>query len=350
MAATIVRLHLATNEKAAGGTEAPQKNGGEKHPATGLKRLRHRLEAFGLHVATVVIPKLPRDVAYGFASLMGWLAYVVLREDRRVAYANLDIAFGDAMPRHEKRRIVRGTFQNLAANAVGLFWSPRINAENVRDYVDVDEGNRGWFQEIQGRGNGVIFITQHYGDWELLSLASGYLGAKYTGVMESTKNPAVGETISRLRSRSGHVIVHPRFAVVKLFKAVSRSETVGILVDVNARRGRGGVWLDFFGLPVFNPAAVAELAMRTGAAIVFVAAQPLPGRRIKILFGPEIPVERTGDKDKDVLATSQRCLDECAKLIRANPDHWMWTYKRWKRRPTPEVGRFPFYSKYDANT
>jgi lauroyl/myristoyl acyltransferase len=101
---------------------------------------------------------------------------------------------------------------------------------------------------------------------------------------------------------------------------------------------------------VFNTTAIAELAMRTGAAIVFVAAHPLPGRRIKVQFGPEIPVDSTGDKDKDVLTTSQRCLDEVARLIRENPEHWMWTYKRWKRRPSAEVGRFPFYSKYDANT
>ena len=138
--------------------------------------------------------------------------------------------------------------------------------------------------------------------------------------------------------------------MVKLFKAVARGGTVGILIDVNARRGRGGVWLDFFGLPVFNTSAVAELAKRTGAAIVFAAAHPLPGRRIRIQFGPEIPVDDTGDKDRDVLTTSQRCLDECGKLIRSSPGPWMWTYKRWKRRPSAEKGKFPFYSKYDSNT
>jgi lauroyl/myristoyl acyltransferase len=323
---------------------------GERGEPRGLKRLRYRVEAFGLGLAESIIPKLSRDMAYGLAGIIGWIAYVTLPEDRRVAYANLDIVFGDAMPRTEKRRIVRGTFHNTVANAVGLFWSPRVTADNVRDYVDVDESNRQWFHEIQARGHGVIFITPHYGDWELLNLASGFLGAKYTTVMEPTKNPAIEQSISRLRSRSGHVCVHPRFAVVKLFKAVSRGETVGILIDVNARRGRGGVWLDFFGLPVFNSAAVAELAMRTGAAIVFAAAHPLPGRRIRIQFGPEVLTDNTGDKGKDVLSTSQRCLDECAKVIREKPEHWLWTYKRWKRRPSPDKGRFPFYSKYDPNT
>jgi KDO2-lipid IV(A) lauroyltransferase len=158
--------------------------------------------------------------------------------------------------------------------------------------------------------------------------------------------------VTRLRGLSGHTIVHPRFAVVKLFKAVSRGETVAVLVDANARRGRGGVWLDFFGLKVFNTSAVAELAMRTGAAVVFAAAQPVAGNggRIRILFGPEIEVANTGDHERDALVTSQRCLDCCAELIRTNPEHWLWTYKRWKRRPSAEVGGYPFYSKYDPNT
>lgn len=333
-------------------SEAASEIGGaaDASPLSAGRRLRYRLEAFGLTLAEWAIPKLSRDVAYGFARVMGWLANAVLAEDRKVAYANLDIVFGDAMPRREKRRIVRATFQNLAANAVGLFWSPRINADNVREFVDVDEANREWFRQIQGRGKGVIFVMPHYGDWELMGLAAGYLGVRCTSVTEPTKNPAIERTISRLRCRSGHVTFHPRFAVLKLFKVVSRGGTLALLIDVNARRGRGGVWLDFFGLPVFNTAAVAELAIRTGAAIVFAAAQPLPGRRIKVIFGPEIPVDRTGDNQRDVLSTSQRCLDECGKLIRANPDRWMWTNKRWKRRPSPEVGRFPFYSKYDANT
>lgn len=330
---------------------APENGGPPDGPRQStFRQLRYRIEAFGLALAEWAIPRLSRDVAYGFARLVGWLAYAVLAEDRRVAYANLEIVFGDAMSRREKRRIVRATFQNLAANAVGLFWSPRINAENVREFVDVDEANREWFRQIQGRGKGVIFVMPHYGDWELMGLAAGYLGVQCTSVTEPTKNPAIERTISRLRCRSGHVTFHPRFAVLKLFKAVSRGGTLALLIDVNARRGRGGVWLDFFGLPVFNTAAVAELAIRTGAAVVFAAAQPLPGRRIKVLFGPEIPVDRTEENQRDVVSTSQRCLDECGKLIRANPDQWMWTNKRWKRRPSPEVGRFPFYSKYDANT
>jgi lauroyl/myristoyl acyltransferase len=181
-------------------------------------------------------------------------------------------------------------------------------------------------------------------------LATGFLGAPFLTVVESFKNPAVADLMSELRGRSGHTTAPPRFAVLKLFKALRRGGTIATLVDVNGRRGRGGVWLDFFGLPVFNAAAVADLAMRTGAAIVFVTAYPLPGYRTRMVYGPEVELSRTGDAEEDSRITNQRCLDLCADLIRQNPDHWLWTYKRWKRRPAPEIGRYPHYSKYDPNT
>ena len=77
---------------------------------------------------------------------------------------------------------------------------------------------------------------------------------------------------------------------------------------------------------------------------------PGPGRRVRVTVLPEIQPANTGDRQKDVLTTSQRCLDLCADLIRQQPEYWLWTYKRWKRKPSPNVPGHPFYAKYDPNT
>ena len=231
-----------------------------------------------LRSVALVIPLLPRPLVMGIGWVIGTVAYFLMAADRKVALANLDIAFGQTKSRHEKQRIAMSACRNLAINLLGLFWGSRLNERNIRRYVDVDPENLAWFDEVRSRGKGVIIITPHYGDWELGSLAAGLLGIRFTTVTEPTKNPAIEQVVSELRSLTGHTTVPPRFAVVKLYKALSRGGTIGVLIDVNGRRGRGGVWLDFFGLPVFNTSAVVELAMRTGAAIVFTAAHPLPRR------------------------------------------------------------------------
>ncbi len=52
------------------------------------------------------------------------------------------------------------------------------------------------------------------------------------------------------------------------------------------------------------------------------------------------------DHAADVAALSQQVLDQCRDLIRDDPEPWLWTYKRWKRRPTPDRDGYPFYSRY----
>ena len=321
----------------------------ETHTSAWL-RFRYATETAFLRTLAAVLSAFPRAVVLGVADRLGWLAYYLLPEDRKVAEANVEFVFGATKTAKEKKRIARMGPRVLARNLAGLFWASRLNKDNIRRYVDVDDANWQWFQQIQARGKGVMFITPHYGDWEMGSLATGFLGGPFVTVTESFKNPGVAELMSKLRGASGHTTVPPRFAVIKLFKALRRGGTIATLVDVNGRRGRGGVWLDFFGLSVFNSAAVADLAVRTGAAIVFVVAHPLPGFRTRLVYGPEVELSRTGNAEEDSRIVNQRCLDLCADLIRQNPDHWLWTYKRWKRRPTPEVGRYPHYSKYDPNT
>ena len=72
----------------------------------------------------------------------------------------------------------------------------------------------------------------------------------------------------------------------------------------------------------------------------------MPGGRTRLVCRPPIEFERTGDQEADVKALSQQVLDCCRDLILEDPGPWLWTYKRWKRRPTPEAEGYPFYSRY----
>ena len=319
----------------------------EKTPS-GWKRFRYRLEAAVLAAVARMVPLLPLRAIPIVAALLARLAYVFLAHDRKVALANLEVAFGDAMPPSDKARLARRAFRNFAEAGLGLFWAPRITPELIDRFVDIQGLEH--VRASQAAGRGVVICSSHYGNWELGMLVLGFKGVPLMMVTEPTRNPAIEQKITQLRTIPGHKAVPPRFALIKLFKAISRGEAVGMLVDVNGRRGRGGVWLDFFGLPVFNSHAIAEMAIRANAAVFFVGGEPLPRGRWRMFISPEIRQEPTGDRDADVKALSQKCLDHCERLVRQHPELWLWTYKRWKRRPSEEKGRYPFYSKYDPNT
>ncbi|MGO9608616.1 MAG: lysophospholipid acyltransferase family protein [Verrucomicrobiia bacterium] len=121
---------------------------------------------------------------------------------------------------------------------------------------------------------------------------------------------------------------------------------IALLIDLNAVPSRGGIWLDFFGKPVFGFSGAAALARHTGAAIITAVGHPLPDGRVRAVYGPEIPCANTGDEEADLRVTSQQCLRYCEELIRREPERWLWFYRRWKFRPTAERGDFPYYSRW----
>src|ERR1019366_6339016 len=109
----------------------------------------------------------------------------------------------------------------------------------------------------------------------------------------------------------------------------------------NATPQRGGVWLEFFGLPVFNSAAAGALARHTGAAIVPGLAHPLPGGRSRIVFGPVIEPRNTGAATDAPHDLDQQCLSFCEQAIRQNPAAWLWHYRRWKFRVPGDTRPYP---------
>jgi len=308
-------------------------------------RFRHRLEIALAEFVAWLIPHFSRATAVRIGHALGWLMFHLDKRSRELALANLNIAFRDTKTAAEKRRIALVSFQNFGATTLGLFWSPRLNRDVIHQLVEVNPRDVERVREIQARGKGIIFQTLHYGDWELLSHTAAFYDIPMTVVMDNMRNPAIEALLIRLRSCTGHTIITEHNAALKLLKTLKRAGTVALLIDLNAPLARGGVWLDFFGLPVFNNSAVAALALHTGATIVCSVAIPLPGGRVRVEYGPEIDFTPTGNNDADVRALSQKCLNFCEDLVRRQPEHWLWSYKRWKNSPTRDLTGFPFYTR-----
>jgi KDO2-lipid IV(A) lauroyltransferase len=322
------------------------KAAGRQATSSSWKRLRHRLGTLAVRALAGLAPRLSRSLVYRVGHAVGWLVFYFSRDQRRVALANLDVAFGDSKTVPEKRRIARASFQNAGATLLALLWAPRLTGQVIEKIVELDPAHLAQAKALHARGKGLIFASAHYGDWELLSLATGFWGLPMNVVVEQMNNAALQEIFSRLRAQSGHTIIPQGKAATKLLRALRRGECTALLIDINAPPRAGGVWVDFFGLPVFNTAAVAGLALHTGAPIVLATAEPLRPGRARIASRAVIEPHPTGNTEADLRALSQQCLTGFEQIIRQQPELWLWSYKRWNYRPRPDKGRYPFYSRY----
>ncbi len=295
------------------------------------------------------VPRFSFQAMQHIGGAIGSMAYFLLAEPRRIAMANLDIAFGESLTLAEKRRIARSAFENFAMTMVSLFWMPRLNRRNIHDLIAWNEADLDRVRGILTNGRGVMFVGPHYGNWELMGQLMSQRGFPITTAVQQARNPVVSETINRLRGSAGLRIMPQRFAGIRILKALKRGECSLVLVDLNATRHGGAFWTDFFGLPVLTNSAIAGLAVRANAAVIPIVSIPRKGDRALAIIGEEITADAPVDDDDAIQQISRKALRFCEEIIRNDPRHWLWTYKRWKRRPSAEQGGFPYYSKYDPS-
>lgn len=277
------------------------------------------------------------------ARALGSLAYYVGRgRTRRIAEANLAIVFPERSPR-ERRRILKRSLQTFAQSMLEVFWLGRDAGKRLASLVELDSS-----YDALLRPGPAICVTAHLGNWEALGMAlSLRTGEPLVSVAAAIKNRRVDELFVNLRRVTGQEIVPRKGAVRSLLRALRSGRKIALVLDQNTKPVEGGIFVDFLGLPAPVSTAPALLALRTGAPIYVGAAIPVEGGRYRATPVVHVPLETSGGTDEEVVrATTARIAAELSALIRAYPEAWVWSYKRWKIRPPGALeAAYPFYSR-----
>ena len=276
---------------------------------------------------------LPRPVAHRAARTLAWLGFHLARRQRRSGLHNLRMALPE-MTEAGRERILRACFQNLGRLLVEFTHFPQLNKTNISRYV-VHDGLDNYLEGLK-RGRGVIFMTAHFGAWELSSFAHAVYGFPLKFIVRPIDNRRVEALISSYRTASGNVPIDRRSAGRDVLKALRQNEAVGILFDQNTTRSEG-VFAKFFGIPAATTPGIALFALRTGAAVVpgfLIWDAELQKHRLRL--DPPVELINTGDLDRDVLENTKLFNKILEGYIRKYPDQWLWIHRRWKTRPEGE--------------
>ena len=269
----------------------------------------------------------PQSLAGPLARLYTRFLDLAVPRLRRVGMRNLEIALPELNP-GQHGQIIDGVFRSIARVLVTFARFPRMNKDNIGQYIRYEGYEH--FESALERGKGVLFATAHLGNWELSAFAHALMSQPMHVVVRPLDNSRIDAMVEARRAASGNRIIGKKDFARSILRALKDNEAVGILVDQNSGL-EDGVFVDFFGIPACAGASFAKIAAHSGAAVIPGFALWSEQERKHILrFYPPIAV--TGDTACD----TQALHSHLESVIRQYPDQWLWIHRRWKTRPPGE--------------
>jgi KDO2-lipid IV(A) lauroyltransferase len=295
--------------------------------------MRRKLEYAAAWPFIKILGLVPRRLSRAFAIGLGQAIYLLHVRLRRVGMRNLALAFPEKSEA-ERADILRGVFTSLGRQLAEVCQFPRYTLENV-DQVVVYDGVEN-YERAYARGKGVLFLTAHFGGWELSAFAHSLHAHWLHIVMRPMDNPYLDRLIQSYRTMHGNKTVGKDDFVRGLLAAMKAGEVVGILMDTNMTPPQG-VFVDFFGIPACTASGLARIALRTDAAVVpgFTIWDEALGK-YRLRFDPAVELMRTGNLEADIVANTQKFTKVIEDFVRKYPEQWLWVHRRWKTRPEGE--------------
>ncbi|MGH9389642.1 MAG: lysophospholipid acyltransferase family protein, partial [Vicinamibacteria bacterium] len=302
-----------------------------------LKSVRREIVYVAFRTTHFPLRIAPLSLGAPFAKVLGALGYFGFRKLRRRALRQAETSLGAELPKDQLRALVRRSFEHYARLYFEFINSDRYIAArpDLFDVIGLENLDRA----LQ-RGRGVVWISGHLGNWEMMATWLSFLaGYKLNIATRSLRDSRLNEVLFNRRLASGMNQI-PRDSpngFKEIIGALSRNEIMGIMMDqdVDVR----GVFADFFGRPAFTPSAAAALALKLDAAVVGGFTARLPDGRHRVTITAPVEIVRTGDYEHDVRENTSRFNLLIEEAVRRNPDQWVWIHRRWKTKPTDRVKR-----------
>ena len=275
---------------------------------------------------------LPFSLVLRLARPLGLLLFQCLGPYRRIALENLRGAFGREKSEAEIIQIAKESFVYLAEFGAGWLRLPHF-ARHPNRYLKINGVER--IGAALEKKKGAFLFLSHGGNWEAASLIGGWLIAKPLGtaihaLARPLRNPYLYHYVLHLRGLLGLRSISKIGAVREMFKCLNKNEIVCSLVD--QRVGEGSVEVKFFGRPALTTSLPSIAALRLGTPLFFTSAHLTPDLRYVLEVEGPLPIDDTGDLERDVQTNTQKINDRIEAEIRKNPGHWLWMHNRWRIR------------------
>ncbi|HAQ86323.1 MAG TPA: lysophospholipid acyltransferase [Pseudomonas sp.] len=273
---------------------------------------------------------LPWRAVQGSGRFIGWLMWKLPNRSREVARINLSRCFPE-LETAERERLLGQSLQQIGMafteSACAWIWPADKTLRLVKEVQGLEV-----LEQALASGKGVVGITSHLGNWEVLN---HFYCAQCNPIIfyRPPKLKAVDDLLQRQRVQLGNKVApSTREGIISVIKEVRKGGAVGIPADPEPSEG-AGVFVPFLGTQALTSKFVPGMLTGGKAVGVFLHALRLDdGSGYKVILEAAPPAMY--DEDVEVAVAAMSGVIE--RYVRTWPSQYMWTMKRFKKRPAGE--------------
>lgn len=274
---------------------------------------------------------VPAGLRGGLGGLLGAIAYVAARGQRRQALANVARALPQLDP-SARRALVRRCFRTL-----GTFLGETIDllgGAHALARLPLTLEAAATLERARHQGRGVLFASAHLGPWERVAASIAATGIPFAVLTRDSYDPRFSRAQNQMRRAAGIAVIRrtsgvPTSATLGILRALRRGEVVGVAMDLRTRVASCDA--PFLGTPASTAVGPARIALRTGAPVVVGSAAPRDGGRQDefVVTATRIATEDLAHSAEDARQLTERINAEISRRIFAMPHAWVWMHARW---------------------
>ncbi|QKZ02277.1 MULTISPECIES: lysophospholipid acyltransferase [Pseudomonas] len=273
---------------------------------------------------------LPWRAVEAVGAAIGWLTWKLPNRSREVVRINLAKCFPELDAAAHERLVGQSMMdigKSLTESACAWIWPAEKSLKLVREVQGLEV-----LEQALASGKGVVGITSHLGNWEVLNHFY-CMQCKPIIFYRPPKLKAVDELLQKQRVQLGNrVAASTKEGILSVIKEVRKGGQVGIPADPEPAES-AGMFVPFLGTQALTSKFVPNMLAGGKAVGVFLHALRLPdGSGFKVILEAAPEAMYSTDTETAVAAMSE----VIAKYVRAYPSQYMWSMKRFKKRPAGE--------------
>ncbi|MBL3519325.1 lipid A biosynthesis acyltransferase [Arcobacter lanthieri] len=268
----------------------------------------------------------PKILMKKILQFMAFFAYKFNKKHKSIAIANLNLVYGNSISQEKKENIIYNSYKSLVFNMYEFIENQNITKENMFKKANIL--NKEIIEKAFKENRKVIYITAHYGGWEITLPYIALMFGEIAVVNRKMDNPHIQEKYAKARSKNKITMLEKESAAKGMIQAFKDNKSIAVVIDQHIG---SGLDIDFLGQKAKATDSTSRMALKFDAIIIPIFTVNNGFRDWTIEVKEAIDVRsfefKTNDKIKEL---TQIQNDIVSKQIFEKPDFWLWQHKRFK--------------------